>query len=449
MTSFDPAILAVDPERRARILLVLQAALDAVAPGPAVQRALTGPAAPDLSRFHRVLLLGFGKAAVPMGAAACAALGRVDAGVLVTKHGHAAGAEALPPAVAVYQAGHPVPDEAGVTAAAAVAALAASATADDLVLCVVSGGGSALLTLPAPGLSLNDLQAVTAALLRCGAPIHEINAVRKHLEQLKGGQLARLAAPATLLTLVLSDVVGSPLDVIASGPTIPDSSCWQEVAAIVQRYDLAAALPAAVLQRVEQGSRGLLADTPKADDAVFRGSRTEIVADNAIAAQAACHAAQAAGFQAQILTTFLEGEARDAAKLAVALGREVLTHARPLTAPACLLLGGETTVTLRGQGRGGRNQELALAAALTLARIPGGERLVLAALASDGSDGPTDSAGALADAGTVGRGAALGLDAETHLAGNDAYPFLTASGDLLRSGPTQTNVNDLLALFVF
>jgi hydroxypyruvate reductase len=455
---FDPAILTADPERRQRILPVLAAALQAVDPGPAVVRAMQlvgsrlaiGAATYDLDQFERVLLLGFGKAAVAMGLAAANVLGeRLAGGVLLTKHGHAAGAGALPAGVAVFEAGHPVPDEAGVAAAQRIAALAQQATGRDLVLCLISGGGSALLTLPAAGLTLADLQAATAALLRCGASIDEINTLRKHLELLKGGQLARLASPAAVASLVLSDVVGSPLDVIASGPTVPDGSTWAGAWEIVQRYGLEPVLPAAVAQRLRAGRDGRLPDTPKAGDPAFERCQTAVVADNAVAAEAAAVTARTLGFDARVLSTYVEGEAREVARIVVALGREIAAHGRPAAPPACLLLGGETTVTLHGAGRGGRNQELALAAALALARAPDGQRIVLASLATDGSDGPTDSAGGLADAETVARGRAAGLDAAAHLAGNDAYPFLQASGDLLRTGPTQTNVNDLIAVFVF
>ena len=253
--------------------------------------------------------------------------------------------------------------------------MAAQAGSDDLVVCLVSGGGSALLTYPAAGLSLADLQATTEALLRCGATIDQINTLRKHLEALKGGQLARLAAPATLVTLVLSDVVGSPLDVIASGPTVPDRSTWADAWQVVERYSLQAVLPPAVIDRLQAGLAGELPDTPKAGDPLFANSQTVVVADNALAAEAAAAAALRRGFNARVLTTFVEGEAREVARLAVALAREVATHGRPVAAPACLILGGETTVTIRGQGQGGRNQELALAAALQLQHIPHGERV--------------------------------------------------------------------------
>lgn len=455
---FDAAVLMHDRERRSRILPVLQAALEAVDPGQAVRRTLrrpdnrlqVGETVYDLGCYKRILLLGCGKAAVAMGCAAADVLGdRLTAGALVTKYGHTTGAGALPAGVAVYEAGHPVPDQAGVQAAEHIAAFARQATADDLVLCLISGGGSALLTLPAEGLSLADLQATTQALLRCGATIDEINTLRKHLEQLKGGQLARLASPATLVSLVLSDVVGSPLDVIASGPTVPDRSTWADAWAVVVKHDLETALPRAVLGRLAAGAAGKLPDTPQVDDPAFAHSQTLIVADNAVAADAAAAAASAQGLRAAVLSTFVEGEAREVAKVAVGLGREVAMRGRPLAAPACLILGGETTVTLHGDGQGGRNQELALAAALALARVAEGQRIVVAALATDGTDGPTDAAGAVVDSSTVARGEAIGLDAGRHLAANNAFPYLQAVGDLLVTGPTQTNVNDLITVFVF
>jgi hydroxypyruvate reductase len=455
---FDATILAHDRERRSRILPVLEAALNAVDPGPAVRRALrrdgnrllVGETVYDLDQFERSFLLGFGKAAVAMGCAAADLLAaRLAAGVLVTKHGHAAGAATLPTCVAVLEAGHPVPDPAGVQAAQRMAALAQQATDRDLVLCLISGGGSALLTLPAAGITLADLQATTQALLHCGATIDEINTLRKHLEQLKGGQLARLAAPATLISLVVSDVVGSPLDVIASGPTAPDRSTWADAWAVVTKYQLEATLPPKVLERLATGAAGKLPDNPQAGDPAFVRSQALIVADSAVAAAAAQSAAEAQGFHAAVLSTFVEGAAREVAKVIVGLGREVATQGRLLPAPACLILAGETTVTVRGQGRGGRNQELALAAALALERTPECGRIVVAALATDGTDGPTDGAGALVDATTTARGRSAGLDAIHHLAANDAYPYLRATGDLLHTGPTQTNVNDLLVVFVF
>lgn len=454
--SFDPRVLAADPVRRSRILPVLEAALLAVNPDEAVRRSLrreghvlrVGDLYLSLDRFQRVFVLGFGKAAAPMGKAASDILGdRLTTGVLVTKAGHGEFVR-LPLEMTLLEAAHPVPDAAGVAAAQRVADLARQATPDDLVLCLVSGGGSALLTLPAKGLALSDLQATTAALLRCGATIDEVNVLRKHLSQVAGGQLARLAAPATLLSLVLSDVVGSPLDVIASGPTVPDRSTWADAWRVVETHRLQTTLPSKVVARLQAGLAGQIADTPKEDDPAFASTHTLVIGDNAGAAQAAQIRAVELGYHAQVLTTFLEGEAREIAKVAVALGREVLAHGRPAPAPACLILGGETTVTLRGQGLGGRNQELALAAAVLLDRLPERERMVIVSLATDGTDGPTGSAGGLVDGSTVGRGRAFGLDAVQHLIDNNSMPYLEAVGDLLITGPTQTNVNDLVFVFV-
>jgi glycerate 2-kinase len=455
---FDPSVLAADPSRRGQILSILEAALRAVDPGEALRRSLrrqgnelvANDTHYSLDFFRRVFVIGFGKAAAPMGQAAAEILGdRLTAGVLVTKIGHGRTHTGLPQGLTLLEAAHPLPDAAGVAAARRIADLARQATADDLILCLISGGGSALLPLPAGSLTLADLQATTAALLRCGATIDEINTLRKHLSQVAGGQMARLAAPATMLSLVLSDVVGSPLDVIASGPTVPDRSSWADAWAVVERHGVQAALPDGVVERLRAGLAGQLADTPKPGDPAFASTQTLVIGDNAIAAQAAQQRAAELGFNARVLTTFLEGEAREVAKVAVALGREIVAHSRPIAAPACLILGGETTVTLRGQGKGGRNQELALAAALMLDRLPEKQQVVVVSLASDGTDGPTNSAGGMVDGTSVDRGRAIGLDAGRHLADNNSNPYLAAVGDLLVTGPTLTNVNDLVFVFVW
>ena len=436
---------------RATIDPILHAALDAVNPARAVHAALQrdgnrlalDDAVFDLDDFAHIYVVGAGKAAVPMTQAIEEILGdRTSGGMVVTKTNHGGPTRR----VAVREAQHPVPDKAGVDAGRRILHVAHQAGADDLVIALISGGGSALLVVPAEDISLADLQAMTGALLACGATINEINCLRKHCSAVKGGQLARAAAPATLLTLVLSDVVGSPLDVIGSGPTVPDASTWADAWAIVERYGLEDALPAAIAARLRAGLDGDLPDTPKPNDPAFARSRTVVIADNRVAALAALAKARESGFNAQLLTTFVQGEAAQIAKVAVALGREVQESGHPVAAPACLILGGETTVTLGDNpGRGGRNQELALAAALELEDNTG---ITVVSLATDGTDGPTDSAGGMADGGTVARGRAAGLDAADHLRRHDAYPFLAATGDLLMTGPTQTNVNDLVFVFV-
>jgi hydroxypyruvate reductase len=381
-----------------------------------------------------------------MAAALYAILGdRLTGGLVVTRYGHRDPALDTGP-VEVIEAGHPLPDEAGVAGTQRMAELLGSATGRDLVLAVVSGGGSALLTLPAAGLALVSLQVTTDLLLRSGATIVEMNTVRKHLSQVKGGGLARLAGPATVVGLILSDVVGDPLDVIASGPTAPDVTTFADAWAVLQRYDLIGCVPSAVRERLRAGVEGKLPDTLKPGSTSLNRVHNVVVGSNRLAAEAAVDTAQANGLGAMLLSTFVEGEAREVARVAAALAKEIVRHDRPVPRPACLVWGGETTVTVRGRGRGGRNQELALSAAQSIAGLPG---VLLMALGTDGTDGPTDAAGAVATGETVARAHALGLDPAAHLANNDAYPFFNALDDLIRTGPTGTNVNDLLFLFVF
>jgi hydroxypyruvate reductase len=448
---FDPSILKPNAAARQPILEVLEAALDAVDPFQATRATLqrqgdllsAAGKSYDLSRYKRVIVVGAGKAGAPMTQAVEAVLGdRISDGLVVVKTGHSAPTSH----VKVVEASHPRPDAAGVAAGERILELATNASANDLVIALLSGGGSALLVGPAPGLTLADMQAMTGALLASGATINEVNTLRKHCETLKGGQLARAVAPATLITLALSDVVGSPLDVIASGPTVPDATTWGDAWAIVRRFDLEDKLPAPILARLAAGCSGEIADTPKAGDPAFANTQTLVIADNRVAALAAVTRCQELGYNALLLTTYLDGEAAQVAKVAVALGREVLAHATPIAPPACLVLGGETVVTLgKEPGMGGRNQELALAAAIALA---GMDDITVVSLATDGTDGPTDSAGGIADGQTRARGHALGLDAEAYLRGHNAYPYLQATHDLLLTGPTQTNVNDLVFVFV-
>lgn len=438
---------------RETILAVQQAALAAVEPGAAVRchvhldgDVLTvAGRAYDLAAVQRVWVVGGGKAAPAMVSALYGILGqRLTGGLAITKVGHVDPGLDLGP-VEVVEAGHPLPDEAGVNSARRLASLLAGTTARDLVLAVISGGGSALMTLPAEGLSLDDLQNTTDLLLRCGATIVELNTVRKHLSGIKGGGLARLAAPAPVASLVLSDVVGDPLDVIASGPLSPDSSTFGDAWAVVERHDLAQRLPRAVRARLQAGLEGRLADTPKPGDPLFDQVHNLIVGSNRQAAQAAVEEARARGLNALLLSTFVEGEAREVAQVAVALARELVSYDRPVPRPACLVWGGETIVRVRGEGKGGRNQELALAAALAMEGLPG---VVLVALGTDGTDGPTDAAGAVATGETVARARSLGLEPEIYLNHNNSYVFFDSLDDLIRTGPTGTNVNDLLMLFV-
>lgn len=439
---------------RDTILAVQRAALAAVDPGAAVRRHVRygddllsiGGRDYDLAGVERIWVVGGGKAATAMVAALHQILGsRLDGGMVVTKYDHVdPGLDTGP--VDVVEAGHPLPDDAGVQGTGRMADLLASATERDLVLAVLSGGGSALLTLPSAGLDLADLQQTTELLLRAGATIVELNTVRKHLSQIKGGGLARLAGGARVASLILSDVVGDPLDVIASGPTVPDPTTFAEAVTILEHYGLVERVPQAVRRHLQSGLRGQLPDTLKAGAALFARVHNVIVGSNRLAAEGAVKQAQARGFEALLLSTFVEGEAREVALVAAALAKELVYYDRPVPRPACLVWGGETTVTVRGQGKGGRNQELALAAALSIQGLP---NVLLVALGTDGTDGPTDAAGAVATGETIARAAALGLDPFAFLANNDAYTFFDAVGDLIRTGPTGTNVNDLLLLFSF
>jgi hydroxypyruvate reductase len=378
----------------------------------------------------RVVVLGCGKAGAAMAAAVEGALGDAIAhGLVVVKDGHARATGRI----RIVEAGHPVPDARGEEAARSLLALARAAGARDLVLVLISGGGSALTPAPAPPVTLAEKQQVTRQLLNAGATIGELNAVRKHLSLIKGGQLARAAAPAQVVSLILSDVVGDPLDVIASGPTTPDPSTFADALAVLDHRAGRARAPRAVVERLEAGRRGELEETPKPGDPLFGRVHNAVIGNNALVADAAAARATALGWRTRVATRELQGEARDVA-------RELVTAARALPPPACLIAAGETTVTVRGPGTGGRCQEFALAAALA---IEDGEDLVVLAAGTDGTDGPTDAAGGLVDAGSRRRAAAAGVDGHVALAANDAHRFLAASGDLVVTGPTNTNLLDL------
>ena len=397
----------------------------------------------DLARYRRVLVTGAGKASAPMARALEEILGdRVDDGLVIVKYGHRDETRRI----RLREAGHPVPDEMGLQASRELAELVASAAEDDLLLCVISGGGSALLCLPAEGITLDDYQSLTQALLRSGATINQINTIRKHIERVKGGRLAQLAAPAEIAALILSDVVGNPLDFIASGPTVPDTTTYQDALAVLRQFDLEDKVPSSVSDRLRRGATGELPETPKPGDPLFETVTTKVIGSNDIAADAALEEARHLGFHAELLTTFVEGEAREIGKVAAALAKELVIRGQPEPAPACLILGGETTVTVRGEGRGGRNQEMALAAGLAMAGL---ERAMVVALATDGSDGPTDAAGGIADGQSLERAEKVGIDLRAALANNDSYVALQAMGDLLVTGPTNTNVNDLLFIFSY
>lgn len=431
---------------------ILEAALKAADPAWAVKQALRleGDALTlagrslDLAQFDRVVAVGAGKAGAPMAQALEEILGdRLAGGLVVVKDGHGGATQKI----RVFEASHPVPDERGVAAGKEIAAfLQSNAGPRTLVICLLSGGGSALLVSPAQGLSLADKQETTRLLLACGADIAEINAIRKHLSQLKGGGLARLAGESQVVSLIVSDVVGDRLDTIASGPTVPDQTTWADCREILNRYGVWPETPEPVRRRIQQGIEGDLPDTPKPGQAQLAKVINLIVAGNRQALDHAAAKARQLGYAPLILSSSIEGETYDIARMHAAMAREVRESGHPLPPPCCLISGGETTVTLNDSpGKGGRNQEFALACALDLAGLAG--MLALSA-GTDGTDGPTDAAGAQADGDTVSRAKKLGLEPRRFLAEHDAYNFFEPLGDLLITGPTRTNVMDIRLMLI-
>jgi hydroxypyruvate reductase len=310
---------------------------------------------------------------------------------------------------------------------------------------LISGGGSALLPLPVEGVSLADKQDTTKILLASGATIHEINAVRKHISMVKGGGLARAAYPATLISLMLSDVIGDDLDVIASGPTQPDSSSFEDCITIFDRYAIGDKLPETVISHIQKGLKGEVAENPKPGDPVFAAAQSAIVGSNIECILAAQKKARDLGYGTLVLSTMVEGETREVAQVHASIAKEIIKSGHPLSPPACVLSGGETTVTIKGRGLGGRNQEFVLAAAMSLG---GWKKVVVLSAGTDGTDGPTDAAGAVADGLTVQRAQTLGLNPATFLSNNDSYRFFEKLGDLVKTGPTNTNVMDLRIMLV-
>jgi len=396
----------------------------------------------DLRQFENIYVIGAGKASASMARALEAILGeKITGGLINVKYGHLTKLER----VKIAEAGHPVPDEEGHKGAQAIFDLASRAKDTDLVICLISGGGSALLPLPVRGVSLRDKQETTRLLLACGATIHEINTVRKHISAVKGGGLARAAYPATLVSLMLSDVVGDDLDVIASGPTVPDSTTFEDCMNIFDKYGIDKKIPQSVHMYIQNGIKGKVTETPKPGDPIFAATQSVIVGSNKECILAAEKKALELGYFTLILSTMVEGETREVARVHAAIAKEIVKSGHPLTPPACVLSGGETTVTIRGEGLGGRNQEFVLGAAID---ISGLERVVVLSGGTDGTDGPTDAAGAIADGMTVQRAKALGLNPVHSLSNNDSYHFFEKLGDLIKTGPTNTNVMDLRILLV-
>jgi hydroxypyruvate reductase/glycerate 2-kinase len=423
---FDKSLAAVDPYKA---VLAERDHILAVAKG---------------KKLKRIMLAGFGKAAVPMAGAVVDSMGSaLEKGIIVTKYDHTGGT-VFKENISVYEAGHPVPDEQGVQAAREVLNFLRGVDETTLVVFLISGGGSALLACPAEGITLKEKQAVTGLLLNAGANINELNAVRKHISAVKGGRLAEAASPAATVSLILSDVIGDPLDVIASGPTSPDPSTFDQAIAVINKYKLMEKMPARVIERLVKGSGGLIAETLKHGSPHLRSIKNIIVGSNSLAVNAAKLAAEAAGYRTEVLSTTLSGEASIVAK---DLARTAVEKKRSLHygEKVCLIAGGETTVTVKGDGKGGRNTEMALAFGIEIREEFG---ITFLSAGTDGQDGPTDAAGAIADGRMVSHARRLGLDPEDYLRRNDSYNFFAKNGGLVMTGPTGTNVMDIQIIFV-
>jgi len=436
---------------RKQALDIFNASLKAVDPVLAVRRYLRKEdnllrihdAHFNLSSFNRVYLIGFGKAAAAMAKGVEEVLGEeLNGGIISVKYGHL---DKLSSKIKINEAGHPVPDDAGMKGAKEMVEFLNHRDEKDLVICVISGGGSAILPLPCEGITLAEKQETTKLLLACGADIKEINAIRKHISQVKGGQLARITQPATLVTLILSDVIGDPLDSIASGPAAPDQTTFEDCWAILTKYELLGKIPPAVEQHLKSGVDKFISDTPKVGDPAFSKTYNNIVGSNWEAVVAARDYAQKLGFNTLILSTFVEGETKDVARVHAAIAKEVNKTGNPINIPACIISGGETTVTIRGDGLGGRNQEFVLAAAMD---IQGMEKVVVLSAGTDGTDGPTDAAGAIADGETIQRATQLNLDTFNYLQNNDSYHYFEQLNDLVKTGPTNTNVMDIRIVLI-
>jgi glycerate 2-kinase len=430
------------------LLSALQSALNAADPAAILEQAMSlrgdtlhvGPLTFDLAAYRRVLVIGAGKATGKMAAEVERLLGsRVTGGVVIVPEYQ----KPLPKCkrIILHRATHPIPSGKGVEGARKVLSLVGHATENDFILCLLSGGGSALMPLPARGVTLRDKQRTTELLLKCGAEISETNAVRKHLSAIKGGRLAEKLYPATVLSLIISDVAGDAIDAIASGPTAPDSTTYGDAMAVLKKYYIWDSAPASVRSTITRGVRGEEKETPKEGSFIFRNVNNMIVGSTRVSCAAAADVLRKKGYRTLILSTMVRGEARDVGRLLAGILKDMVTNNIPLSPPACIVAGGETTVTVHGSGVGGRNQELVMAAALELERLPG---VYIASMGTDGLDGPTDAAGALAGGESVVLAKNAGLDPRAYLRNNDSNTFFKRVGGLLVTGPTGTNVNDIM-----
>lgn len=435
---FTKAIQAVDPYQSIMASVSFDGKIIRIRNGifhvsrPNTQKAFSF----DLSRGN-LYVVGAGKASSRMAAAVEKIFGHaITEGIVVTKYGYRKSLKRI----RQIEAGHPVPDKNSVNGAREIQNLLGRTRENDLVLVLISGGGSSLLASPADRLSLEDKQQVTQLLLSCGATIQEMNTVRKHLSGIKGGHLARMALPARVLTLILSDVIGDDLSSIASGPTAPDDTTFEDALNILSFYNVTEKVPPSVLEHFKNGAAGKIEETPNSLVPLFQRVSYRFIGSNQMALNAAAKKAQELGYHPLILTHGVCGEAREIAKLFAAIAKQLTTSRQPIEPPACILSGGEPTVTLRGKGKGGRNQEFALAAGLEIGGI---NNILIASVGTDGTDGPTDAAGGYADGDMLQKARDQHLNAQDFLIQNNSYPFLERLGYLIKTGPTGTNVMDI------
>jgi glycerate 2-kinase len=452
-TDFSPSWLPSFPGSPI-VASIIESALEAVAADQAIIRNVLvedgnlriGDVCFPINGKTRIYLIGAGKASIKMTKGLCEVLGeRVTGGMIISKHLYPE-AQALPRSIEVLLGSHPVPDELSVNSTRKLMDFCQKLKPDDLVFCLLSGGGSSLLSFPYQGIQLHDFQALVRNLLASGAEIAEMNTLRKHLDQVKGGGLARATGSAQLITLVLSDVIGNPLDVIASGPTSPDPTTFEDAFQILRKYHLENKITPSILSILEQGQRGKIPETMKEEHPRFVKVFNKVIASNEIAALSALNRAQELGFHTLLLSTYLNGEAKEAGKFLSSLLNEIDHSGNPIPRPACIIAGGETTVTLHGMGKGGRNQEVALGAVAGLANV---ENVALVTLATDGEDGVTGAAGAVVNGDILAQGRRLGLIPEVFLQNNDSFHYFEPLEMLIKTGPTGTNVNDLNLLFAF
>ena len=433
------AVHAVDPEK-------LIAARVKKKGGTLVIDLPEGAIVEDLSRYREIIILGIGKASARMAAAMELVLDdEITRGFVITKYGHAVPTQKIK----VLEAGHPIPDENSLRGAETLAQIAREADDKTLIINLISGGGSALFCLPAGDVTLADKIQTTRLLLACGADIDEMNCIRKHLSRVKGGGLAKIVCPARLVNLILSDVIGDRIDSIASGITAPDPTTFSNALAIVRKYSLEDKFPPAVTEHLMRGERGIIPETPKQGEPAFKNTINAILGNNTLACQAALKQAQALGYNAHVLTTTLTGEASEAGIMLAQMAGGLIAGKNNSTNKSMLISGGETIVTIRGEGKGGRNQEMALAFACELHRLqPGTQNVYFLSAGTDGSDGPTDAAGALVNPELMEEMKNIAGTAKAHLAQNDSYNFFAKTGCLFQTGPTYTNVCDIQILTV-